>query len=274
MSKTTKSRKPISNFRNITTYTDLREDKRLTKFFSEIKKYNPLTIEEEKKYLELAQNGDRQAEHKLILHNLKFVISIAKNYSSVTPYMHDIIMAGTMGLIKSIQRFDLNTSTKLITYSVFWIRQSIMDYLNKNGKTIRIPDNLSKDIQSSNKTPLTEGYLNESLEFDSYFNYIHIDNDSEEMNSIRDRYLATSEEFMADYELTLKEKTGVEHKINVIIDKHLNERESTIIKKYYGFEDGISWKLEDISELIGIHKERVRQIKENAIRKIRANLYK
>ena len=136
---------------------DLRINVRLTRrtdsleaYFRDISKYHPLSRMEEKDLLFKIKNGDKDALDKLILHNLRFVISVAKQYNVDYMYLNDMINEGNCGLIKAAEKFDLTKDVKFISYAVWWIRQYILLYLNDN-KTIRIPVNRIQELNKINK---------------------------------------------------------------------------------------------------------------------------
>ena len=250
-------------------------DECVSKYFKEIKNNNILTQDEE---LELAikiKSGDKLAEEKLISSNLKFVISIAKEYQGNGISLSDLINEGNYGLIKAASRFDHTKGFRFISYAVWWVRQSIIQSLNDNSRTIRLPSNVFNKL-SSDKKELEKLKLSGLYDFDlepksttktdipscKSLNY-HINEDGSELLDVLNSDL--DEESFYDVDDVVKNE----------LDKALStlsDREREIIELYYGLnndEDPLT--LESIGDKFGLTKERIRQIKERAIRKLRFN---
>ena len=207
-------------------------------YFSEISKFKSLSLDEEMVLWErYKKDNDLIARDKLITSNLKFVASVARNYQGRGLSYADLIAEGNCGLLKAFEKFDYKKGYKTISYSVWWIRQAILDALERrNGMdTEDLPCDFEKQT----------GDDDEILIVDVPKNNIFIEDD-EKANSLED---------IKNMAYTLVET--------------LTEREQNIIMDYYGMS-GSSKTLEEIGDDLGLTKERVRQIKEKALKKLRA----
>ena len=209
-------------------------------YFNEIGKYEPLSKEEEMTLWErYKKRNDMSARDKLITSNLKFVANIAKSYQGMGLSYADLIAEGNCGLMKAMDKFDYKRGYKTISYSVWWIRQTIMEALSQraeiNGETL--PDDSDKEVEE-------ESLLN-----------------SDKPN-IGDEYTDKS------YYKTISdgEMKGI---VSFLMDV-LSDREKNIISKYFGIERKKEMTLEEIGKEMGLTKERVRQIKESAMKKLRS----
>jgi len=131
----------------------------LYKYYNEIGKQKSLNLEDETKLIKLAQSGDDEALKKLIECNLKFVITVAKNYQNQGHPLTDLINDGNVGLINAVKRFDTNTGHKFISYAVWWVREAINTSLNETSRMVRIPVNHINRIKNSKKS--VNDYINE-----------------------------------------------------------------------------------------------------------------
>ncbi|RUT78232.1 sigma-70 family RNA polymerase sigma factor [Ancylomarina longa] len=261
-----------------------RESASLDKYLQEIGKEDLITVEEEVELAQRIKKGDQRALEKLTRANLRFVVSVAKQYQNQGLSLPDLINEGNLGLIKAAEKFDETRGFKFISYAVWWIRQSILQALAEQSRIVRLPLNqvgslnkinkaFSKFEQEHERKPSPEE-LAESLELpaDKVADTLrvsgrHISVDAPfvdgEDNSLLD-VLVNDDSPIADRSL-LNESLTKE------IDRALatlTERESDIIKLFFGI--GIQeMTLEEIGEKFGLTRERVRQIKEKAIRRLR-----
>ncbi len=261
-----------------------RESASLDKYLQEIGKEDLITVEEEVELAQRIKKGDQKALEKLTRANLRFVVSVAKQYQNQGLSLPDLINEGNLGLIKAAEKFDETRGFKFISYAVWWIRQSILQALAEQSRIVRLPLNqvgslnkinkaFSKFEQEHERKPSPEE-LAESLELpaDKVADTLrvsgrHISVDAPfvdgEDNSLLD-VLVNDDSPIADRSL-LNESLTKE------IDRALatlTERESDIIKLFFGI--GIQeMTLEEIGEKFGLTRERVRQIKEKAIRRLR-----
>ena len=129
----------------ITNTITRRDQKSIEKYLTEISRYDVLTPEQELELFKEYKNGSEKAYLKLIQHNLRFVVSVAKQYQHVGIWLGDLINEGNIGLIKAARRFDETRGFKFISYAVWWIRQSIIQAINEKGKKIKVPQNVNTD---------------------------------------------------------------------------------------------------------------------------------
>lgn len=237
------------------TYIISKEDD-VSKYFKEIRKYEPLTAEKEVELAERIKEGDKEAEHELIKANLKFVVSVAKRYMNQGLSLGDLINEGNLGIIKAAKRYDHTRGFKFISYAVWWIQQSILQSLNDNARTIRIPNNVLAKIYSKENEP-TE------------------DLDIPRCTSIHDKINEDGGELLDLIEEPQEEEFDPDDRIKEELMKALSiltDRERSVIIYYYGLDpDFTPMTLDGIGDMFDITKERVRQIKVRALRKLRYN---
>lgn len=263
-----------------------RDEQSLSKYLNEISKYNVLTPNEEVALFEAYQAGDQVAYSKIVLHNLRFVISVAKQYKSPGLWLGDIINEGNIGLIKAAQRFDTSRGFKFISYAVWWIRQSILQSINEKGRNIRIPLNIVSQMSKVNKaaidilqkeertptetelaekTGLTIKMVEKCLTY--YKRSQSLDAPVAEDSKSSLASLTEDKEMQRpDFQTANIESKQIE--VKGLLNK-LPERQSTVITMYYGIGQRFPSSLSDISEHLGLTRERVRQIKDKGIRKLR-----
>ena len=253
-------------------------DDTISKYFKEIKKSKSLTPEQEVELAKRIKKGDQLAVDELVNANLKFVISIAKEYQGQGLTLSDLISEGNLGLIKAATRFDHTKGFKFISYAVWWVKQSIIQSLNDNSRVVRLPANIINKISKLNKE-FGNGEDNESelmseiSEFDaSLLNYPKTSSLNQSVNEdggeIIDLIIGD------EIETELEVSDIVKDELNNILSV-LDERERMIIESYFGINsnhDGMT--LEAIGDKYDLTKERIRQIKEKAIRKLRHNTKK
>lgn len=207
---------------------------------------------------------------ELVVGNLRFVISVAKMFQNQGMDIMDLISEGNIGLIKAAQRFDPTTGVKFISYAVWWVRQSIMASLNENARTIRLPSNLIQEVQKSKKEEVNEEdnfYVNNSDEpVTSGLPYCvglyrEINEDGDQLIDIIPNKEADRPDAIVNSPEEIKKKVSAMLSV-------LDDREKTIIERYYGLT-GIESNLEDLGEEYGCTKERIRQLRDKAIKKLR-----
>jgi RNA polymerase primary sigma factor len=257
----------------------------ISKYFSEINKIPLLTNEEELALAKKARNGDAKSIQKLITHNLKFVVSVAKQYQNQGISLEDLINEGNLGLIRAAQKFDESRGFKFISYAVWWIRQGILQTIAENGKVVRMPIN---KVRNTNKVNFFfENFVKENHrepsaeELQKYINDENIDvreafvfgNKTTSMES----NLSHGEDNFTLTDILVDESEDSDKKLNVKllsndIEKSLstlNKRQKEIVCMYFGLFDAERKTLEEIGKEFGLTRERVRQIKDGAIRTLR-----
>lgn len=238
----------------------------ISAYLRDIKKIAVLTPSEEEDVITRIKDGDENAINKLICANLRFVITIAKSYQNQGLDFHDLIAEGNHGLVKAAKRFDSTVGVRFFSYAVWWIRQSIMQALNDHARTVRLPVNIINDM-SKNRRDMTE---NEYADWCVYQGVIRtqslnqsVGEDGEELcNMIIGGYND------AFHDPAKENRTLIEDLLEVMVI--LNDREREIIQQYYGLS-GEESTLQQIADDLNLTKERVRQIKNQAIKKLRFN---
>ena len=261
-----------------------RESASLDKYLQEIGKEDLITVEEEVELAQRIRKGDQKALEKLTRANLRFVVSVAKQYQNQGLSLPDLINEGNLGLIKAAEKFDETRGFKFISYAVWWIRQSILQALAEQSRIVRLPLNqvgslnkinkaFSRFEQENERRPSPEE-LADSLDLPAEkvadtlrVSGRHISVDAPfvegEDNSLLD-VLVNDDSPIADRTLINESlSTEVERALST-----LTEREGDIIKLFFGINTQ-EMTLEEIGEKFGLTRERVRQIKEKAIRRLR-----
>ena len=263
-----------------------RESESLEKYLQEIGKEELLSTDEEVELAQRIRKGDRKALDKLTKANLRFVVSVAKQYQNQGLSLPDLINEGNLGLIKAAEKFDETRGFKFISYAVWWIRQSILQAIAEQSRIVRLPLNqvgsvnkinrmLNKFEQENERRPsvdeiseqtdLPEDKVGEAM----LANTRHVSVDAPfidgEDNSLLD-VLVNDDAPMADRQLVAE---SLRSEISNVLQT-LNERERCVIKAFYGLGEP-EMTLEEIGNKYGLTRERVRQIKEKAIRRLRNN---
>jgi len=258
----------------MTNYLNLKEDS-LSFYMREVRKCNPITAEREVELAKRIQEGDKKALDELVTSNLRFVIKIAKKYQNQGIPVADLINEGNYGLTVAATKFDHTKGFKFISYAIWWIKQSILQCLNENSRTVRLPGNIiTKLSQIKKEIDAFEKEFHRSPNEDEVEQIVvpscgslnaMINDDGDELVNILEDNMFNSPDVLDTEEETLRNN---EMKRAM---KNLSDREIKILNNYFGI-DGEPMTLEMIGEEVGLTKERVRQIKESAIRKVRNNL--
>lgn len=265
-----------------------RESASLEKYLQEIGKVDLITAEEEVKLAKRIKQGDKAALEKLTKANLRFVVSVAKQYQNQGLTLSDLINEGNLGLIKAAQRFDETKGFKFISYAVWWIRQSIMQALAEQSRIVRLPLNKVGSLSKINKA-----FQSLEQEFDreptpeEIATLLNIDEDevrttlgvagrhisvdapfvNGEENALID-VLANPNAVSADRQMAYQEslRTEIEQSLSC-----LQEKQAEVLKLFFGIGVEQPMSLEDISERYDLTKERVRQIKDKAIIRLKSS---
>jgi RNA polymerase primary sigma factor len=265
-------------------YTN-RESQSLDKYLQEIGKVELLSPEEEIELAIKIKDGNQNALEKLVKANLRFVVSVAKQYQNQGLSLGDLINEGNLGLIKAAKRFDETRGFKFISYAVWWIRQSILQALAEQSRIVRLPLNR---VGALNK--IGKAYSNLEQEYEREPNANELANELEmDINEISDtlkisgRHVSMDAPFSQGEDNRLldvlsnetqpsPDNTLMSDSLKNEIERALltlSERESEVIKLYFGLNKEHSLTLEEIGEKFNLTRERVRQIKEKAIRRLR-----
>jgi len=263
-----------------------RESQSLEKYLQEIGRVDLISPDEEVELAKLIRQGDQKALERLATANLRFVVSVAKQYQNQGLTLGDLINEGNLGLIKAAQRFDETRGFKFISYAVWWIRQSILQALAEQSRIVRLPLNqvgtlnkivkaFSKLEQEFEREPTAEELANilemtvseveNSLKVSG--RHISVDapladgEDSSLLDVLRDDEAAKPDNALIDESLSKE----VEYALMV-----LTSREADVLRYFFGLGGRQPLTLEEIGTNLGLTRERVRQIKEKSIRRLRA----
>jgi RNA polymerase primary sigma factor len=271
----------------ITASITSRSDYSLEKYLSDISKEEMINSEEEVRLARKIREGDQAALDRLVRANLRFVVSVSKQYQNQGLPLTDLISEGNVGLIKAAKKFDETRGFKFISYAVWWIRQSILEALAEKARIVRLPLNqvgvLSKINKSITKLEqdlerlpspdeiaevldLSAHKVEESLK--SYSKHVSIDapltNDSDSGNLVD---VMSNDGPDSDY-------LSIERSLKIEIDRSLDtlsQKEREVLKLFYGIDATNPISLDEIGTKLSISRERVRQIREKSIKKLRAN---
>ncbi|MEN9413891.1 MAG: hypothetical protein RLZ62_195 [Bacteroidota bacterium] len=264
-----------------------RESQSLEKYLQEIGKVDLLTPEEEVDLAKRIKQGDQIALEKLTKANLRFVVSVAKQYQNQGLSLSDLINEGNLGLIKAAQRFDETRGFKFISYAVWWIRQSILQALAEQSRIVRLPLNKVGSLNKINKafSELEQAYEREPSP-EELADILEISTDEVETTlGVAARHVSMDAPFVEGEDNSLLDV--LENTTMPGTDSHLEyadslrreierslgtltDRQADVIKLYFGIGVEHPLSLEDIGDKFGLTRERVRQIKDKAINKLRA----
>ena len=213
-------------------------------YYDELKKYKPLSRARERRLLKLCKRGDEKAKNELLEANLKFVFDIAKRYTGRGVSIGELISEGNMGLIKAVDKFDENQDVKFISYAVWWIKHSMLEAIRKN-KLIKY---VELDNENGNSYVIEKKVTDEE-----------------------DESVSSCESIFSNEHDEKKRERNIEQiKVVSSLLSILNQREKYVIENYYGINNNNELTLSEIGCELNLSSERVRQIKLNAIRKLRS----
>lgn len=257
----------------------------LKSYFKDLRSVEMLNGEEQTKLAIKARSGDKSALNRLVESNLRFVVTVAKEYLYSNIPLEDLISDGNIGLIKAVDKFDETKNIRFISYAVWWIRQSIIQSIYDNGSIVRLPVNR---ININNKISKTKEMLFKELkrepttkEISDFCDVCEIDiinsySDCSQVVDLESKFSDDSKVTFSDclsgdeYDDFQKKfnQDAVSSEINDALSG-LNTRESKIIKMYFGLETGQEMNLREIGKEMDLTNERVRQIKDFALKKLR-----
>lgn len=259
----------------------------LNDYLDEMGKVDLLTKEEEKDLARRARLGDEEARDSLIAANLRFVVSIAKTYRSPKHSILDLVNEGNLGLIRAAQRFDERRGVRFISYAIWYIKQAILRSISEYARVMRLPTNVTDRIKmvskaqdrmiaSNGREPTLEELAEElgldALDVKKAMDMAKTDlsidaatgeeEDGDALSAFieSNAYPAPEEKLMQNF---LREDLGK------AFQKYLNQREALVLKLYYGLDGEESHTLESIGKMFGLSRERIRQTKEAALKKLR-----
>jgi RNA polymerase primary sigma factor len=263
-----------------------RDQKSLEKYLAEISRYDVLTPEQEVELFRRIENGDETAIDKIVRHNLRFVVSVAKQYQHLGLWLGDLVNEGNIGLMKAARRFDVSRGFKFISYAVWWIRQAILQAINEKALKIRVPGNLkninskvrearSRFLQEFEREPTTEelaeiteispSQIEKSIE--TYRKCSSLDAPlTSESDDTLVAVLEDNNMRKPDHNLAVRHTQQTE--VKQLLDL-LPPRQAKVLSMYYGIGQKRAYSLDDISDLLGVSRERTRQIRDKGIRRLR-----
>lgn len=262
-----------------------RTDETLEAYLNDISKKNTVTPNEEVELARRIHEGDKEALEKLVNANLRFVVSVAKQYRNQGLPLSDLISEGNIGLVKAAEKFDETKGFKFITFAVWWIRQSIMKAISEHGRVVRLPNNqnqfllqirkIERQYEQEENRPATIEEIADALETDP--------------EKVRNTLVAASRSMSLDAPVGDEEDTALvdlttnpdavqtdhtldmeslNQTLDMVLKAALKERDIFIIKQTFGI--GCPEKSqEEVSEMLGLTRERVRQIRERALLKLK-----
>jgi len=255
-------------------------------YFKDIRKLKPLKSDEQIILAIKARGGDKEAEKKLVESNQRFIVSIAKDYRGLGLDIEDLISEGNIGLLKAIDKYDEGRGVKFLSYAVWWIRQSMMQSIYETADTVRLPIN---KINAINKLTKVKESLYQKYNREASYDELSENSDfkRDDIYAIYDgsTSLSIDENMSDDSDFSLMDiissgdYSDMEAKMNQdsLIDEigrlfsNLSDREGDIMNMYFGLNGCDSMTLKEIGENLSLTNERVRQIKESAIKKLRSH---
>ena len=262
-----------------------RETASLDKYLQEIGRVDLITAEEEVKLAQRIKQGDQIALEKLAKANLRFVVSVSKQYQNQGLTLPDLINEGNLGLIKAAQRFDETRGFKFISYAVWWIRQSILQALAEQSRIVRLPLNKIGSINKINKAfAALEQDLGRAPNHEEIAEKLDISiNEVKESMKNAGRHVSMDAPLIQDEDTNMydviRENDTPTPETGLIYDSlrkeisraisTLTPRESDVVRLYFGLDGAHPMTLEEIGEKFDLTRERVRQIKEKAIRRLK-----
>jgi len=271
----------------ITKQVTNRETASLDKYLQEIGKEDLISADEEVELAMKIRNGDRKALERLTRANLRFVVSVAKQYQNQGLTLPDLINEGNLGLIKAAERFDETRGFKFISYAVWWIRQSILQALAEQARIVRLPLNKIGTINKINKAyseleqrferPPSAEELSEFLDVSPEEVRQSLSNSGRHVSmdaplSENDESSSSMYDVLPNNYMNSPEKDLVTDSLRKDIERSLSTltmREGEVVRLYYGLNGRYPLTLEEIGEQFDLTRERVRQIKEKAIRRLK-----
>jgi len=262
--------------------------KRYLNEISKIKRFE--TPDHEARCAAKASSGDQTAITELIERNLRFVISVAKQYETTTISLEDLVNEGNIGLIRAVEKYNANTGFKFISYAVFWIRKCIHEFLTNTGRIIRLPANrvldVSKfkakqsemeqqkgddvdeaEVMEALSSTMTESELNDlatvlSMDIDSLDKTVSPEESSCMYEIIADNNVESTDHLTNNSDIKIEVK---------ILLKSLKERDRNIMVMLYGLDGGTPMSLKEVGDKVGLTREMIRQIREKSLEKLRIN---
>ena len=250
-----------------------------------ITKHRLLTANEEKMLAQQIEKGSTTARNTLITHNLRLALSVANKYRATGIPLEDLINEGNIGLVKSAFRFDETRGFKFISYAVWWIRQSILQFISDQGRVVRLPSNISNSMSKMKKnSEKLEGTLERLPTMSEIAEIMEIsEKEADKLVQFNARSLSTDQPLGEDGKMSIKDLLKsedsnpdlelMEDSLSVDIEtilKTIPYREAYILEKYFGINLDRPFTLEEIGDELSLTRERIRQLKERAINRLKS----
>jgi RNA polymerase primary sigma factor len=267
-------------------YSISTDEESLKLYLKDITKYNPLTPEQERETARRIKAGDARAEEQLIKANLRFVVGVAIGYQNQGLALSDLINEGNLGLIRAARRFDEAKGFKFISYAVWWIRQAILQGLADHSRIVKVPLNRVATIYEVSKTReqlmqkysrnptnaeiadamgMSEADVMNSIKIAGRHRSLDAPLRDDDGGTMFDTYIS---ENMENTDVQAMENSDSSEMCKIMRD-FLTEREYLVVRKYYGIGEEMHYTLEEIGQQMDITRERVRQLKDGALIKLR-----
>jgi RNA polymerase primary sigma factor len=257
----------------------------LDQYFAEASKYPLLNAAEEKELARRIRKGDQDAMHELVKRNLRFVVSVAKKYQNRGLPLIDLIGEGNVGLLTAARKFDPDQGVKFISYAVWWIRQAILSSLARQGRTVRVPLNRTADLSRVMRAgALLRDKLGREPTPDEVAQLTGISQEIvSALLSLNAADIRLDAPLGTDGDRSLIERFSVEEMPNteeVVLNKFRSQelaralstlpaRDAKILRLYFGLEAGREHTLDEIGKMLGVTRERVRQLRDRALKRLR-----
>lgn len=256
-------------------------------YLQQLTKLSLATHDQEKDFARRILEGDQEAREALIVANLRLVVSIAKKYTNRGLLFLDLIQEGNLGLLRSIEKFDYTMGYKFSTYSTWWIRQAITRALAEQSRVIRIPVHIMEIVnkvrkhirifvQENGREPTTEELSAKvDIPVDRIEEVVRLTQEPVSLEvSVGNKEDTSLENYISNDDAVSPEEAVIDSllrdQINRVLEL-LTEREQMVVKLRFGLDDGIPRSLEEIGRILGVTRERVRQVEEKALKKLRTN---
>jgi RNA polymerase primary sigma factor len=257
----------------------------LDQYFAEASKYPLLNAAEEKELARRIRKGDQDAMHELVKRNLRFVVSVAKKYQNRGLPLIDLIGEGNVGLLTAARKFDPDQGVKFISYAVWWIRQAILSSLARQGRTVRVPLNRTADLSRVMRaSALLRDKLGREPTPDEVAQLTGISQEIvSALLSLNAADIRLDAPLGADGDRSLIERFSVEEMPNTeeaVLNQFRSQelaralstlpaRDAKILRLYFGLEGGREHTLDEIGKMLGVTRERVRQLRDRALKRLR-----